>query len=50
VSACGRLATLETHTVLRAFADGQRQLIEKLRALIARVDVLIRGRRNGRPE
>ena len=47
---------IETHTILRALAEGQRQLAEGLRqlsadmrALIVRIDALIRGRGDGSP-
>ena len=47
---------IETHTILRALAEGQRQLAEglrqlaaEMRALIARIDALIRGRGDGSP-
>jgi ABC-type transporter Mla subunit MlaD len=43
-----REQAVETHTVLRAFANGQGELVAELRALIVRVDALIRGRRDGR--
>lgn len=43
-----REQALETNTVLRTFAAGQNELVGELRALIARVDALIRGRRDGR--
>ena len=51
-----REQAIETHTVLRAVAEGQRQLTEgqrqlsaDVRALIARIDALIRGRGDGAP-
>src|SRR6266508_118252 len=44
-----REQAIETHTILRAVADGQRQLSADMRALIARIDALIRGRGNGAP-
>ena len=58
-----REQAIETHTILRALAEGQRQLAEGLRqlaeglrqlsadmrALIARIDALIRGRGDGSP-
>src|SRR5881628_1703635 len=58
-----REQAIETHTILRAVADGQRQIVEEqrqlveeqrqlsadMRALIARIDALIRGRGNGAP-
>ena len=51
-----REQTIETHTILRALVEGQRQLAEglrqvaaELRALIARIDALIRGRGDGSP-
>ena len=51
-----REQTIETHTILRALAEGQRQLAEglrqlaaEMRALIARIDALIRGRGDGSP-
>ncbi len=51
-----REQAIETHTVLRAVAEGQRQLAEgqrqmsaDVRALIARIDALIRGRGDGAP-
>ena len=47
---------LETQQVLHAVAEGQRQLVESqrslsadIKALIARLDALIRGRDNGEP-
>jgi predicted ATP-dependent serine protease len=40
----------QTNTVVRAFTEGQRPLVEEFRALIARIDTLIRGRRDGRSE
>jgi hypothetical protein len=49
-----REQAIETHTALRAVAEGQRQLVEHqrqasadLRALIARIDALIRWRGDG---
>ncbi len=39
----------ETHTILRAVAEGQRELSADMRALIARIDALIRGRGDGSP-
>lgn len=49
-----REQAIETHTALRAVAEGQRQLVENqrqasadLRALIARIDALIRWRGDG---
>ena len=49
-----REQAIETHTILRALADGQRQMVEsqrnlfeELRALVTRIDALIRGRGNG---
>src|SRR5713101_6360268 len=51
-----REQAIETHTILRAVADGQHQLVEEqrqlsadMRALIARIDALIRGLGNGAP-
>lgn len=44
-----REQAIETHTVLRAVAEGQRQLSADMRALIARIDALIRGRGDGSP-
>jgi len=51
-----REQAIETHTILRALVEGQRQLAEglrqvaaELRALIARIDALIRGRGDGSP-
>ena len=51
-----RNQAIETHTILRALAEGQRQLAEGLRqlsadmrALIARIDALIRGTGAGSP-
>ena len=72
-----REQAIETHTILRAVADGQRQIVDSqrdlaesqrllvegqhqlveeqrqpsadMRALIARIDALIRGRGNGAP-
>jgi len=41
-----REQAIETHTILRAIADGQRQLATDIRALI---DALRRGRGNGAP-
>jgi ABC-type molybdenum transport system ATPase subunit/photorepair protein PhrA len=38
-----------TQQILQALAEGQRQLSVELRALIARIDALIRGRDNGNP-
>jgi hypothetical protein len=35
--------------VLRALAEGQRGLSADIRALIARIDALIRGRDDGNP-
>jgi hypothetical protein len=40
---------LETQQVLRAVAESQRTLIVDLKALIARLDALIRGRGDGAP-
>lgn len=49
-----REQAIETHTILRALVEGQRQLAEglrqvaaELRALVARIDALIRGRGDG---
>ena len=49
-----REQAIETHTALRAVAEGQRQLVENqrqasvdTRALIARIDALIRWRGDG---
>ena len=42
-----REQAMETHTILRALADGQRQMVDELRALVTRIDALIRGRGNG---
>ena len=42
-----REQAMETHTILRALADGQRQMVDDLRALVTRIDALIRGRGNG---
>ena len=49
-----REQAIETHTILRALADGQRQMVEsqrnlfeEMRALVTRIDALIRGRGNG---
>ena len=44
-----REQTIETHSILRTLAEGQRQLWAEIRALIARIDALIRGRGNGSP-
>ena len=44
-----REQAIETHTVLRTVAEGQRQLSADMRALIARIDALIRGRGDGSP-
>ncbi|MGH7320611.1 MAG: hypothetical protein ACRELA_13420 [Candidatus Rokuibacteriota bacterium] len=58
-----REQALETHTILRALAEGHRQLVdeqrqlvlgqrglsEDIRALIARIDALIKGRDDGSP-
>ena len=51
-----REQTLETHGILRALAESQRQVVESqrqmsedIRALIARIDALIRGREDGSP-
>jgi uncharacterized protein (DUF3084 family) len=44
-----REQAIETHTVLRTVAEGQRQLSADTRALIARIDALIRGRGDGSP-
>ena len=44
-----REQAIETHTVLRAVAEGQRLLSADVRALIARIDALIRGRGDGAP-
>ena len=51
-----REQAIETHTILRTLADGQRQmtdnqrnLSDEIRALVARIDALIRGRGNGPP-
>jgi len=51
-----REQAIESHTILRAvadaqrqFAEGQRQLSGDVRALIARIDALIRGRGDGAP-
>ena len=44
-----REQAIETHTILRAVAEGQRQLSTDVRALIARIDALIRGRGDGAP-
>ena len=44
-----REQTIETHSILRALAEGQRQLWAEIRALIARIDALIRGRGDGSP-
>ena len=51
-----REQAIETHTILRALVEGQRQLAEglrqvaaELRALVARIDALIRGRGDGSP-
>ncbi len=51
-----REQALETHTILRAVAEGLRQLVEgqrglseDIRALIARIDALIKGRDDGSP-
>jgi uncharacterized protein (DUF3084 family) len=44
-----REQAIETHTVLRTVAEGQRQLSADTRALIARIDALIRGRGDGAP-
>ncbi len=40
---------LEIQQVLRALADGQHALITEVRALIARLDALIKGRGGGSP-
>jgi len=40
---------LELQTILRAMAEGQRTLHEDIRALIARIDALIKGRDDGSP-
>lgn len=40
---------LEVQQVLRALVEGQRLLSVDLRALIARLDALIKGRGNGNP-
>ena len=42
-----REQAIETHTILRTLADGQRNLSEEIRALVVRIDALIRGRGNG---
>ena len=42
-----REQAMETHTILRDLADGQRQMVDDLRALVTRIDALIRGRGNG---
>ena len=42
-----REQAIETHTALRAVAEGQRQTSVDLRALIARIDALIRWRGDG---
>lgn len=39
----------ETQQVLHALVDGQRSLSADIKALIARIDALIRGRSNGEP-
>jgi hypothetical protein len=39
----------EIQEVLRALAEGQRGLSADIRALIARIDALIRGRDDGNP-
>ena len=44
-----REQVLETHGILRALAEGQRGLSEDIRALIARIDALIKGREDGSP-
>ena len=44
-----REQAIETHTILRTLADGQRNLSEEIRALVVRIDALIRGRGNGPP-
>lgn len=50
-----REEAVETHTALRALADSHRQLdvshgalVTEIRALIVRIDAIIRGRGNGR--
>ena len=40
---------IETQDTLRAMAESQRSLSADVRALIARIDALIRGRNNGEP-
>ncbi len=52
-----REQALETHGILRALAEsqrdlvvGQRSLSEDIRALIARIDALIKGREDGSPQ
>ncbi|MBI1962440.1 MAG: hypothetical protein HYS37_03610 [Candidatus Rokubacteria bacterium] len=42
-----REQAIETHTALRAVAEGQRRASADLRALIARIDALIRWRGDG---
>lgn len=44
-----REQTIETHSILRALAEGQRQVWTEIRALITRIDALIRGRGDGSP-
>jgi hypothetical protein len=39
----------ETQQVLHALADSQRSLSVDIKALVARIDALIRGRDNGQP-
>ena len=47
VDATLREQAIETHTILRTVAEGQRQLSADTRALIARIDALIRWRGDG---
>ena len=40
----------QTSAIARVFGEGQGQIVAELRTLIARIDALIRGRRDGRSD